>query len=226
MPFWSDSNIEPKRKNRWLLYIQDFEPWMMVSFTKPSITIGKSTYQEINNIRHKPTIARWEPCNFTITDLETEDKGGSFLNTTAGFMSIIRGSGYPTLEEPKLPKRDKNGIIEIFSTEDPTDYYEKGGEVFSNIMKDKAMKALGRVRFVQLSVGKDTNIPIPGLFDGNGRQMYKAVGEEPIEEWVLHNCWLERCDFGGDMTYDDDIVKISATICYDYATYRRIRKAV
>jgi hypothetical protein len=207
MPFWSDSNIEPKRKNRWLLYIQDFEPWMMVSFTKPSITIGKSTYQEINNIRHKPTIARWEPCNFTITDLETEDKDNSFLNTTAGFMSIIRGSGYPTLEEPKLPKRDKNGIIETFSTEDPTDYYEKGGEVFSNIMKDKAMKALGRVRFVQLSVGSKNK-------------------EEPIEEWVLHNCWLERCDFGGDMTYDDDIVKISATICYDYATYRRIRKAV
>ena len=216
MPFWSDSNIEPKRKNRWLLYIQDFEPWMMVSFTKPSITIGKSTYQEINNIRHKPTIARWEPCNFTITDLETEDKGNSFLNTTAGFMSIIRGSGYPTLEEPKLPKRDKNGIIETFSTEDPTDYYEKGGEVFSNIMKDKAMKALGRVRFVQLSVGKSNS----------NTETNSNSKEEPIEEWVLHNCWLERCDFGGDMTYDDDIVKISATICYDYATYRRIRKAV
>lgn len=216
MPFWSDSNIEPKRKNRWLLYIQDFEPWMMVSFTKPSITIGKSTYQEINNIRHKPTIARWEPCNFTITDLETEDKNGSFLNTTAGFMSIIRGSGYPTLEEPKLPKRDKNGIIETFSTEDPTDYYEKGGEVFSNIMKDKAMKALGRVRFVQLSVGKSNS----------NTETNSNSKEEPIEEWVLHNCWLERCDFGGDMTYDDDIVKISATICYDYATYRRIRKAV
>ena len=209
MPFWSDPTVEPKRKNRWLLYIQHFEPFMVSTFTKPSISISKSTYQELNNIRYKPAIAKWEPCNFTITDMETEDKGGNYLNTTAGFMHIIRASGYPTLEEPKLPELDKFGIIKEFASTDPTDYYEKGGEIFSNIIKEKAIGALGRVRFVQLSVG-----------DTNG--VNEAI-TEPIEEWTLHNCWIERCDFGGEMSYDDDIIKISSTIAYDYATYRKLK---
>lgn len=206
MPFWSDPKVEPKRKNRWLLYIQHFEPFMVSTFTKPSISISKSTYQELNNIRYKPNIAKWEPCNFTITDLEVgfDKNTAGYLNTTAGFMAILKASGYPILEEPNLPKRDKNDIVEVFGTEDPTDYYEKGGEIFSNILKEKATYALGIVRFEQLSAGKAQNNKM-----------------EVIEEWVLHNCWIERCDFGGEMSYEDDIVKISATICYDYATYIR-----
>lgn len=205
-PFWSDPNIEPKRKNRWLLYIQNFQPFLVASFTKPSITVGKSSYQELNNIRYKPTVAKWEPCNFTVVDVQPID-GKDNLNSTANFLNIIRASGYPVLKEPNLPERDIFGAIKEFSSTDATDYYEKGGEVFSNIIKEKAVNALGRVRFVQL---------------GNGTT--NPASSDELEEWTLHNCWIERCDFGGDASYEDDIIKISATICYDYATYSKRKK--
>tara|TARA_Y100001938_G_C8029106_1_gene399633 strand:- start:364 stop:936 length:573 start_codon:yes stop_codon:yes gene_type:complete len=73
-----------------------------------------------------------------------------------------------------------------------------GTLINSSISKFKAQEALGTPRLTQI--------------DANG-----AI----IEEWTLHNAYINQVDFG-QLSYDDDsIVTISLDITYDYASLNR-----
>lgn len=188
--FWSEQDIEPKRTNRWLLRIGNLPTFLVLNFTKPSLSVSNSSFQELNNIRYKPTIAKWEPCRFSVSDVE---KGKGLTNSTKALLSVFRGSGYEVFSEPKQPNRD-----EIIGDDPTSNIYETGGESFSNILKKNSVSSLGNVRFEQLNV------------DG-----------KKIEEWTLHQAWLESCDFGGEASYEDEkLVVINGSIRYDYATYK------
>lgn len=80
-------------------------------------------------------------------------------------------------------------------------------EPFANITKDAAISSIGnRIVFTQYAVDNTNN------------------GEsKAIEEWTLHNPWIQSCDFGGEATYEDsEINKINCNVVYDYATFRTL----
>ena len=136
MAFYNDINLEPKRKNRWLLYINGVEPWLIASFTKPSYNIGNSEYQEINIISYKPNVLKWNPCKFSMLDIEPSVdirlNGQDKLNTSKRFYQYIFGAGH---QHPYY--------YDIFQPKEP----------FASITKSGAISALGdRIRFVQLNV--------------------------------------------------------------------------
>jgi hypothetical protein len=62
--------------------------------------------------------------------------------------------------------------------------------------KEKFVKAIGQPKIVQT----------------------EADGQTVLEEWVLHNAFITNASFG-TLSYDgDEIVSISLTLSYDYAT--------
>lgn len=194
MPFWSDKDVEPKRHNRWELHIGGIEPFLVGSFSIPSFSLTVSTYKELNNVRSKPNIVKWKPCEVEILDLESNS--GRKYNTTAKLVSILKNSGYPVIDEPNLPNRD-----EIVGDDTTSNLYETGGDnKISNIMKEYATNSLGIVRFVQVD-----------------------VDDKPIEEWILHKAFLSAFDPDKADYKSDDIKKNRFTITYDYATYKRLK---
>ena len=73
----------------------------------------------------------------------------------------------------------------------------------TSISKGKALAALGQPKIVQI--------------DSEARE---------IEQWTLHNAYLSQVDFG-QVSYDnDEIVNISLTMVYDYATLFKTGKPV
>jgi hypothetical protein len=57
----------------------------------------------------------------------------------------------------------------------------------------------------------NTYIGVPRIeqIDGDG---------EPIEEWTLHNAWIESADFGSLDYGSEEMVSLSMTLRYDWAT--------
>ncbi len=194
MPFWSDNETEPKRHNRWELHVPGFDPILIGSFKIPSFSVSVSSFKELNNVRYKPNIVKWNPCEIEVLDLEHSKNGKQ--NTTEKLVSILRNSGYPTISNPKLPNR--NQIIQEDIT---SNIYETGGDVpISNIMKDTAVGSLGIIRFQQVDVdGKD------------------------IEEWILHNAFVSQTDFDKADYNSVEIKKNRFTVTYDHATYKRFK---
>jgi len=46
-----------------------------------------------------------------------------------------------------------------------------------------------------------------------------------VDEWTLNNAFISQVDFGEVSYESDDIVNISLTIMYDWATYTTINGA-
>tara|TARA_R110000824_G_scaffold220663_7_gene407857 strand:- start:109 stop:696 length:588 start_codon:yes stop_codon:yes gene_type:complete len=91
MGFWSQREIEPKRKFRWLLEIPNLGPeasWMAKSVTKPSWNMSEHPHKFINHTFHYPGRVEWQPVEVTLVDVANPiDMGASFLK-------ILRSGGY------------------------------------------------------------------------------------------------------------------------------------
>tara|TARA_B100000287_G_scaffold435112_1_gene501878 strand:- start:5756 stop:6352 length:597 start_codon:yes stop_codon:yes gene_type:complete len=95
---------------------------------------------------------------------------------------------------------------------------ESNLSLLTGITKVQSTSALGEVRIKQLD-GGGIILPVgvdPGDMEG-------AVDDTRIvEEWTLKNAWLSNVMFG-KLTYaSEDLVSISTTIIYDYATYQSV----
>ena len=91
MGFWSDANIEPKRKFRWTLSIPAIGTdslWMMKSVTKPSWNMSEHPHKFINHTFHYPGRVEWQPIEVTIVD------SAKPIDMSASFLQILRSSGY------------------------------------------------------------------------------------------------------------------------------------
>jgi hypothetical protein len=75
------------------------------------------------------------------------------------------------------------------------------------ITKHGAHAAVGQVRIVQLG---DGDVHLDAAHPGQST--------DRIEEWTLWNCWIQDIKFG-DLDYgSEDIVEVSLTLVYDFAT--------
>lgn len=198
MPFWNQNDIEPKRSNRWLLYLKDFDPFLISSFKKPSFSISHSEYQIINEVYYKPNVLSWKETNCTITDVEHSKDIPVKYNATKILMQKIPqiGARWPSDGFPQpIIERDKYGSS-VGEDLDFPNFRPGGFEPNSSITKTDMNLTFGIIKFQQIN----------------------AEGK-PIEEWKLFNTSLVDVDFG-DASYEkDEINKITLTLKYDYATF-------
>ena len=63
--------------------------------------------------------------------------------------------------------------------------------------------------------------------DGIGKPRIRQIDDlgNPVDEWTLNNAFISQVDFGEVSYESDDIVNISLTIMYDWATYTTINGA-
>ena len=89
MPFWSDVNLEPKRKFRWLISIPNMQDisFFAKTVTRPSWVLGNHPHKFINHTFNYPARVEWSPIDMTFVDVVDPD-------ISAGFLKVLRNSGY------------------------------------------------------------------------------------------------------------------------------------
>jgi hypothetical protein len=89
MAFWSDRNLEPKRKFRWLISIPAMGEveFFAKTVTRPSWTLGNHAHKFINHTFNYPARVEWNPIDMTFVDSTAPD-------ISAGFLKVLRNSGY------------------------------------------------------------------------------------------------------------------------------------
>ncbi len=168
--FYSDMLSEPKRSNRFLLYLGSegsaLQPFVVKSVDKPKYSVGTVEHKFGQHRFRWPSSVTWEDVNVTLIDPAGDSVSAS---TLAELTNILVKSGY-------VP---------------PTSY----DNALSFMTKAKSVTALGIPRIVQL--------------DADANQ---------IEEWRLHNAFITNATFGTLDYNSDEIVSISLTLSYDFAT--------
>jgi len=89
MPFWSDVNLEPKRKFRWMISIPNMQDisFFAKTVTRPSWVLGNHPHKFINHTFNYPARVEWNPIDMTFVDVVDPD-------ISAGFLRVLRNSGY------------------------------------------------------------------------------------------------------------------------------------
>ena len=165
--FWNNSTLEPKRKHRWLVYLNNanIPSYIATKVDKPSFKINEMEHKYFGHSFFYPGHVSWETISLTLIDPIDED--ASFA-----LMSLLRRAGYAS------PEGSADNTL-------PT------------VAKADFVAALGNsIRIEQVS-GADNRL---------------------VETWVLHNPWITDCKFGDLDHGSDDLVEITLTLRYDWAT--------
>jgi len=87
--FWNDAGLEPKRKFRWLVTVNELEnaQFFAKTVTRPSWTLSNHEHKFINHTFNYPARVTWTPIDLTYVDGGNPDMSHSFLH-------ILRASGY------------------------------------------------------------------------------------------------------------------------------------
>lgn len=91
--FWTSGlGKDPKRQNRWILYLDRMGSsasiiWFAKKVSRPSIKVGKTTHRYINHSFHFPGGIEFEPISVTLVDPVSPD-------AAANTVAILRASGY------------------------------------------------------------------------------------------------------------------------------------
>lgn len=91
MAFWSDSNLNPKRKNRFLVTIGDLPQYLAKSAGKPSFSINNHEHNFLNHKFNFPGMISWDPIEITFVDA-----GDSGDDTASALYQLLTNSGYVT----------------------------------------------------------------------------------------------------------------------------------
>lgn len=91
--FWSDPNVEPKRKYRWVMFIGGIPQWLLKKAAKPSFKLSKSEHTYINHKFYYPARLEWNPIAVTLADPVSPDAAKTM-------MDILTASGYHRPENP------------------------------------------------------------------------------------------------------------------------------
>ncbi len=85
--FWTQPNIEPKRKFRWLLYFAGAPQFIIKSVTKPSFNVGTSAHNFLQHQFNFPGRVTWQDISITLVDPVNPD-------ATKSMYEIIKAAGY------------------------------------------------------------------------------------------------------------------------------------
>lgn len=190
--FWSEANIEPKRKFRFLLYFNGMPQFVAKSVTKPAFNIGKT---EHNFLQHKfnfPGRVVWQPITVTIVDPIQPD-------STASLYEILKSSGYqiPTDVRPNnaagFGTINKKDMVDALGGRIQIDTIGPGGS--QDIIESWILNnpIITNVSFDTLDYGADDllNITVGIEYD------WATLNEEIIDE---PSKWLPNTRFGTPIT--------------------------
>ena len=98
MAFWRDSKLEPLRKYRFQVYIEE-SVWWAKTVEQPSPDVSMGEYQLINHKIKYPGLVSWNDIVVTIVDVG--EKG-------MGLFNKLRGYGYNLTDDAKPDGMQKN----------------------------------------------------------------------------------------------------------------------
>ena len=107
MAFWTENTIEPQRKFRFHIQMNDDIMWWAKSVTQPSPDISVSEHQLINHKIKYPGIATWNDIDITKVDVGDTGRnlisdlslkyGYAFLESTDVATGLAKTTGGPTV---------------------------------------------------------------------------------------------------------------------------------
>ena len=113
MAFWSERQVEPKRKFRWLLYFTGMPQFVVKSVKKPSYNVETTPHQFLNYEFNYPGRVKWNPIDITIVDPVNPD-------STKSLYKILENSGYvipSEYNESRATTISKKGMVEALGTQ-------------------------------------------------------------------------------------------------------------
>lgn len=102
--FWSEKDLEPKRKFRYLLYFAGMPQFIAKTVTKPSFSVGSSQHSFLQHNFNFPGRVTWQDVNITIVDAINPD-------STATLYKMILDAGY--VLPPDVNQEDLGGARTI-----------------------------------------------------------------------------------------------------------------
>lgn len=198
MAFWDDSQIEPKRKFKFLMSIDGggtrdsvdlkIPEYVVKKATKPSFSVTEAKHQFLGHSFFFPGKLEWKEVDVTVVD------AGGYREQD---VSLAAGTEFDTLLQQDTTKTIMQLLNEM-GYQHPTQTASavtSGGQP-KTFSKWGGTNSLGTVTFKAL--------------DSNG---------EIVESWVLKNAWIKDVNFGDGDYSSDDVVDITLKLRYDWAEY-------
>ena len=188
MSFWTDKNIEPKRKFRWLLYISGMPQFIVKTVKKPAFKVGSTPHKFLNYEFHYPGAVTWDPVTMTIVDPVQPDSARSLYK-------ILEGAGYviPTGYAQETPKTiSKKAMVDQLGGEIKIVQVDPAGVPIETwTLKNPQIDS---VEFDSLDYGSDEilNINVSFKYDFATLETQDATG------WTMNTTTLAGGGFGGD----------------------------
>ena len=129
--FWSDKNLEPKRKYRFKLLMDGQPDYVVTKVKNPAVKISETPHKFLNHTFYYPGRAEWDPI-----DISFVDPGGGDDQSDA-LQKRMRQAGYAS---PKDSSASKRGFTKARAV---------------------GAGAVGKVKIQQLGVDFGENILIP-----------------------------------------------------------------
>lgn len=101
MPFWSETKVEPKRKNRFVVSMGNSEgalsEWYIKGSGRPTFSVGEETHSFFNHDFKFPGRVEWDPLEITLVEPINVD-------AEAKMLKMIHKSGYNLPEKKEEAK--------------------------------------------------------------------------------------------------------------------------
>ena len=133
-----------------------------------------------------------------------------YLNHTCYFPGRLEWNSIDvTLVDPVDPDISK-AVLDL-TRRAGYNYPKTEVEAQSLISKNGMIGALGTIKLQQLAPAHNAN----NL--GTSKDQKNAISSEVVEEWSLHNAWIQDISFGS-LSYDsDELLEITVKFRYDFA---------
>ncbi len=197
--FWSDAQIEPKRKFKFLLEITGRDDstkiptFVVKKVTKPSFSISESKHTFLSHNFYFPGKLEWKEVDLTIVD----------------------AGGYNEKDASAGAGTEKNGVLQTGTNMSKTIMniltefgYQNPESVATNLA---AGFSGGTLKTFSKFAGSDVlgSITIRQV-DSNG---------SVVDTWTLKNAWIKDINFGEGDYSSDDLVEVQLKLRYDWAEY-------
>ena len=105
MKFWNNSELDPKRRYRFILNIGNIPVWVIKTANKPKVNINTIEHTFLNHTFKYPGRATWEPISVTLVDPLDPDMAKTMLERI-----VASGYQYPTDENKRATISKKASV--------------------------------------------------------------------------------------------------------------------
>lgn len=189
---WTQSNLEPKRKFRFLITFSNFADIRFLAQTcdRPGIKVAAAEHKYFDKTYHHPGRVTWDPNPLSIKLIDIQKGPGSSVDTTGNLLELFKASG-----------------LQYFASESD----------FRTIGKDRAVRALGKVTVKVLNSLTDANGFIPPGAEISDPSAGASTGVSEV--WELDNAWLESIKPDSLDYSSDDLLTVTIQVRYDFAFF-------